>query len=183
MMEAARAYDNDRYRDALRLLAVVERHAPGTPAALELAGLSLYRLGRWRQAIRRLEAFGRMTGSVDQLPVVADCYRALGRQDQVERVWQELRQASPGVEVLIEGRLVAAGAAADSGDLQGAIAMLEPASGAVRHPRLHHLRQWYALADLYERAGDLPRARAHFALLLRHAPDAFDAPMRLAALG
>lgn len=183
MAEAIRAYEEDRYRDVLRLLATVERHAPGTPAALELAGLSLYRLGRWRQAIRRLEAFARMTDSADQLPVVADCYRALGRLDRVDRVWQELRQASPGVEVLTEGRLVAAGARADSGDLEGAIAMLEAASAPVRHPRPHHLRQWYALADLYERAGDLPRARRQFALLLRHAPDAFDTPLRLAALG
>lgn len=183
MTDAVRAYDNDRYRDALQLLSSVERRAPDVPAVLELVGLSLYRLGRWRQAIRRLEAFGRMTDSVDQLPVVADCYRALGRLDQVEQVWQELRQASPGVEVLSEGRLVVAGARADGGDLQGAIAMLEPASAPVRHPRLHHLRQWYALADLYERAGDLPRARRQFAELLRYAPDAFDAPQRLAALG
>ncbi|MBO0715617.1 MAG: tetratricopeptide repeat protein [Acidimicrobiales bacterium] len=181
--EAVRAYDNDRYRDALQLLASVERRAPDVPAVLELTGLSLYRLGRWRQAIRRLEAFGRMTDSVDQLPVVADCYRALGRLDQVERVWQDLRQASPGVEVLSEGRLVVAGARADGGDLQGAISMLEAASSPVRHPRLHHIRQWYALADLYERAGDLPRARRQFAQILRHSPDAFDTPLRLAALG
>lgn len=178
-----RAYDADRYREALRLLAAVERRAPGAPAVLELAGLSLYRIGRWRQAVRRLEAFEKATGSVDQLPVVADCYRALGRLDRVERIWEELRRASPGVEVLTEGRLVVAGARADNGDLQGAIGMLEAASGPVRHPRAHHLRQWYALGDLYERAGDLPRARRQFARLLEHAPDAFDAPFRLAALG
>jgi tetratricopeptide (TPR) repeat protein len=183
LADAVRAYERDRYRDALRLLATVERRAPGVPAVMELAGLALYRLGRWRQALRRLEAFGRLTGSVDQLPVVADCYRALGRSNEVERVWCELRQASPGVEVLSEGRLVVAGARADRGDLGGAIAMLEAAAGPVRHPRPHHLRQWYALADLYERAGELPKARKQFARVLSHSAEAFDAPIRLAALG
>ena len=62
---------------------------------------------------------------------------------------------------MVEGRLVEAGCLADQGDLRGAIRLLEAAARrGVRKADLAHLRQWYALADLYERAGGIPaRAR------------------------
>ena len=47
----------------------------------------------------------------------------------------------------------------------------------------HHVRVWYALADLYERAGDLPRARELFLRIRRHDAAFADAAERLAALG
>ena len=63
-----------------------------------------------------------------------------------------------------------------------AIALLEQARRPVRHPADHHLRQWYALADLYERAGDLPRARELFGRVADADRDAFDVRERLKAL-
>jgi hypothetical protein len=51
-----------------------------------------------------------------------------------------------------------------------------------KSPRAHHLRRAYALADLFERAGDLPRARATFTWILRHDPAFADAAERAAAL-
>ena len=84
-------------------------------------GLTLYRLERWRQAAAELEAYRALTGSADQLPVLADCYRALRRYDRVDELWAELREASPSAALVTEGRIVAAGALADQGDLQGAI--------------------------------------------------------------
>jgi len=43
--------------------------------------------------------------------------------------------------------------------------------------------QWYALADLYERAGDLPRARELFARVASFSPvQLFDTEERLTAL-
>jgi tetratricopeptide (TPR) repeat protein len=95
--------------------------------------------------------------------------------------WDELRQASPSAEVVAEGRIVMAGALADQGQLRSAISMLEK-SRAIRKPREHHLRQWYALADLYERAGDIPRARDTFARIAAIDPDAFDTRQRLRAV-
>jgi hypothetical protein len=52
----------------------------------------------------------------------------------------------------------------------------------VKKPKDHHLRQWYALADLYERAGDIPRARDLFNRVASIDPDAFDIRERLQAL-
>jgi hypothetical protein len=49
-------------------------------------------------------------------------------------------------------------------------------------PRPHHLRTWYALGDLYERAGETPKARGLFARVLAHDAEFFDTAERLAKL-
>jgi len=87
--------------------------------------------------------------------------------------------------VLAEARMVAAGMLADRGNLDGAISLLVGAGAArrLRNPSDRHIRQWYALADLYERAGEVPKARDLFQRILTAAPDAYDVADRLAALG
>ena len=57
------------------------------------------------------------------------------------------------------------------------------ASKALRNPSNRHIRQWYLLADLYERAGDVPRARELFERILRVDREAYDVAERLMALG
>jgi len=179
---AAEAYERDRYEDALTAIRPVVERAPLAPAVKELYGLTLYRLGRWRQASKALRELHELTGSFDQLPVIADCERALGHFDRVRELWDDLRRAGVDYDVLVEGRLVMAGALADSGALDEAIALLEPEARNRKNPSLSHLRQWYALADLYERGGDLPRARQLFARIAQADPGALDAPERLRAL-
>lgn len=182
LAEAARAYEADRYQDAQRMLAELLRTVPEAAAVRELYGLCLYRRGRWGEAVRNLEAAHRLGGSFDQHPVLADCYRALSRTGEVVRLWEELRAASPGAEVVAEGRIVMAEALAESGDLAGAISLLERSLRPARVTREHHVRQWYALADLYERAGDLVRARALFTRVLGQDAGVADTAERLAAL-
>ncbi|HMC51829.1 MAG TPA: tetratricopeptide repeat protein [Acidimicrobiales bacterium] len=185
MAEAVRAYERDRYDDARRMLRRLAEEAPSAPAVRELYGLALYRMGRWRDAIQELEEFHVLTGSYDQHPVLADCNRAVGDTDRVAELWAELRVASPAGGVVAEGRLVAAGAMADGGDLQGATRLLERserARGSSKHAGVERLRTWYALADLYERAGDIPRARDLFHRVLDHDPGLYDVAERLASL-
>jgi tetratricopeptide (TPR) repeat protein len=114
-----------------------------------------------------------------------DCQRALHKPKKVAELWSELRQSSPDPDVLAEGRIVAAASLADTGDLNGAISMLASAgaSKALRNPSDRHIRQWYLLADLYERAGDLPRAREYFERVLRADAQAYDVADRLRGLG
>jgi tetratricopeptide (TPR) repeat protein len=183
-LEAARgAFERERYQDARRILSRLAAEAPGSASVRELLGLTLYRLDRWRQAAAELEAYRTITGSTDQDPVLADCYRALRRYDRVEALWEELRAASPSAAVVAEGRIVAAGARADQGDLKGAITLLERSAATPRRVRDHHLRQWYALADLYDRSGDAPRARALFSRIRDAEPGFGDVEERLAGLG
>lgn len=185
-MEAAvAAYDRNRFQDAVRLGKQVAAETPAVPAVRQLVGLAAYRAGRWREAVAQLEAYGELADEVDQVPALMDSYRALGRPRKVAGLWTDLRQRSPGPEVLAEARMVAAGMLGDRGDLPGAIDLMVAggAARAVRNPSDRHLRQWYALADLYERAGDLPRARELFLRVVRAEPDAYDVADRLDALG
>jgi tetratricopeptide (TPR) repeat protein len=181
---ARRSFERERYQEARSLLAPLTQEAPDVAALRELHGLTLYRLERWKSAAVELEAYRALTGAVDQLPVLADCYRAQRRYAKVDEVWTELKEASPSAGLVAEGRMVAAGALADRGKLQDAIALLERAAAArPKRVRPYHLRQWYVLADLYDRAGDAPRARALFARIRDHDPEFEDASARLAALG
>jgi len=183
LADAARAYERDRYVEALSSLREIARTVPGVASVRELYGLTLYRLGRWKDALRELNAFVDLTSSVDQHPVLADCERALGHHTRVEALWSELRRAGAGSDVLAEGRLVMAGSLADRGRIADAIAILEPAvHRQVRRPLDRHLRQWYALADLYERSGDLPRARELFRRVVEADAELSDAVVRLASL-
>jgi tetratricopeptide (TPR) repeat protein len=183
LADAARAYDHDRYQEARQLLRPLARQMPDAPAVRELLGLVLYRSGEWAAAAKELEAYRGLSGSYDQHPVLADCYRALRRYGAAEELWDDLRRASPSAELVAEGRMVAAGCRADQGDLAGAIALLARADRRMRRPEQHHVRQWYALADLYERAGDIPRARDMFARVAAADGDAYDARRRLRQLG
>jgi tetratricopeptide (TPR) repeat protein len=183
---AARAYERDRYSDVLRITKGLLEHVPESATARELHGLACYRLGRWREAIRHLEAArSRAGGDPSQLPVLMDCHRAQGHHRRVGELWEELRAASPDADVLAEGRLVLASDLADRGELEAAVDLLTRAGAArnLRHPAERHVRQWYVLADLLERAGDLPRARDLFSRVVEADPELADAGIRLAALG
>jgi len=180
--DASYAFQKERYQDARRVLRTLVDEAPSSPAVRELYGLVLYRTGQWAAAVRQLEAFKDLSGSFDQHPVLADCYRALRQFDEAEAVWEDLRAASPNADLVAEGRIVAAGCLADQGDLPGAITLLERSTRRVPRPQERHLRQWYVLADLYERAGDVPRARELFARISATDRDAFDVAARLRAL-
>jgi tetratricopeptide (TPR) repeat protein len=181
--DAVRAFDRDRYADARRILAKLAVEVPDAAAVRELYGLTLYRMDRWRAAAAELEAYRSITGEVDQLPVLADCYRALRKWDKVAELWQELREASPSAELVAEGRIVMAGSLADRNDLASAIKLMEGTDAVPARVRPHHLRLWYVLADLYDRAGESPRARALFRRIREHDPAYADVRERLAALG
>lgn len=183
LKEAAKAFDGERYGEARKILAPLVDQAPTSVALRELNGLTLYRLGRWKAAAEELEVFRELSGSAEQHPVLADCYRAQKRWSEVDDLWEELRAASPSAELVTEGRIVVAGSLADRGQLDGAVELLATGFRWPKRPQIHHLRRAYALADLYERVGDVPRARSLFERITANAPGFGDAPERAAALG
>jgi tetratricopeptide (TPR) repeat protein len=183
LRDAAHAFERERYEEARKLLKPVAEQAPQALAVRELLGLTYYRLGRWKDAVRELDAFREGSGSTEQHPVLADAYRALGRHRDVEALWEELKDASPAADLVAEGRIVMAGSRADRGDLAGAIDLLRTAGRPTARPAIHHLRQTYVLADLHERAGDVARARELFRYIASHEPDFVDASERAASLG
>lgn len=179
LAEAAAAFDRERFGDARRMLEGINKLTPGVPEVIELLGLCAYRSGKWTQATRELETFASMTGSIEQHPVLADAYRAQRRYDKVEEIWKAIGAASPGPELLEEARIVYAGSLGDQGKLSQAIKTLEKAPQPPRRPKIPHLRRWYALADLYERAGDRSRAKRLFKQIDEASPNFGDVKQRI----
>jgi tetratricopeptide (TPR) repeat protein len=183
LARAAEAFAAGRERDAARILRPLRDAYPDAASVRELLGLVHYRLGQYPAATKELTAFVDLAGSVEQHPVLMDCWRAQRRHDRVERLWEELAHTSPSGALVTEGRIVLAGSLADSGRLQDAIATLARRADDVKRVHEHHLRLWYALGDLYERAGELPRAREMFERVRRRDASFADVAERLTALG
>jgi len=181
---AARAFDDERYDEALPALRALAQDVPSSSQVRELYGLALYHVGRWTDAVRELEQFHVLTASTEQHPVLADCYRALRRYDDVDRLWGELKEASPSKDLVNEGRIVVAGSLADRGRLDEAIALLAAVPPTpTKKIREGDLRRWYALADLQERAGALGEARDLFRRIAAADPEFFDVRERVRGLG
>ncbi len=181
-MEATKSFERERYSDAAALLRRLVDEVPDSAPVRELLGLSYYRQGRWREAVRELERYRELTKSVEQHPVLADCYRALRRHERVSELWQELAAVSPAAHLVAEGRIVMAGSLSDRSDIRGAIELLE-AMPKARVVRDHHLRAWYALANLYEQVGEVSKARVLFDRILEREPTFADVAQRREALG
>jgi tetratricopeptide (TPR) repeat protein len=149
------AFERERWQDAKRIIIPVSRDCPGIKLIHEIAGLSLYRLGQWRDAADHLEQARAVSGGeVLNHPVV-----------------------------IAEGRIVAAGALADKGDVQAAVRLMQLAKQDPAKVREHHLREWYVLADLYDRSGDLINARSIFQRIAANDSNFSDVRDRLATLG
>ncbi|MGQ0824803.1 MAG: tetratricopeptide repeat protein [Actinomycetota bacterium] len=182
LARAAEAYAAGRERDAARLLRPLRDAYPDATAVRELLGLVHYRLGQYRAAAKELNAFVAISDSVEQHPVLMDCARAMREYAKVEELWEELATSSPSGAIVTEGRIVLAGSLADRSRLRDAIDVLGKRADDVKRVQPHHLRLWYALADLHERAGDVPRARDLFERVKRRDPAFADVAERLVVL-
>jgi len=183
LTQASEALDRERFQEARRIATAIAKEAPSVSAAHELVGLANYRLGKYKQAVAALQAAQDLHSNPALLPVMADCHRAQGRWAAVDGVWTEIKGASPSHDIMAEGRMVAAGALADQDDLRGALELMEVATKRPKAVRDFHLRQWYVLADLYDRTGDPISARRWFSTILEFDDDFADVRDRLRSLG
>jgi hypothetical protein len=177
------AFESERWKDASAILGPASREVPSSGFIQEILGLSLYRQQRWLLAVQHLETSRKMLGTLANHAVLADCYRALRRWNLVDELWDELRLAAPDPDTVTEGRIVAASSLADRGNLPAAIALLEGAPTAPKRVSERHIRTWYVLGDLHDRAGNPVAARKFFARVVSHDRRFADARERLATLG
>ncbi len=176
--EAAGAFMQGDYDETIRLGEQAKHMALRSVAARELLGLAYYRVGKWNEAAKELAAFRRISGSTEQNPVLADTYRALKRPDKALEYCREIDRKAVDEAVYYEGAIVGAGALADMGKLDEAIALLERLDLNPQNADEHHLRAWYALADLLERKGRFTQARDWFEAVGAADADLTDAPER-----
>ncbi len=185
LAKAAEAYGRKRYEEALRLGRTVADATPGVAAVRELTGLAAYRAERWNMAKVHLLAHFAISSNPEHLPLVMDCDRANYRYRAVAKTFAELEESEPTTDVLAEGRIVMAGSLADQHHFSEAIDLLTRAGATkqLRNPSFRHVRLWYALADIFDRAGDVSSARELFARVVLADPEAYDARSRLDELG
>lgn len=180
--QAAGAFVEGDYAEAIRLGEQAKHIALRSVAARELLGLAYYRVGKWNEAAKELAAFRRLSGSTEQNPVLADTYRALRRPDKALEYCKEIDRKAVDESVYFEGAIVGAGAFADMGKVDEAIALLERLELNPGNAQEHHLRAWYALADLLERKGRFTQARDLFQAVAAADVDLTDASERVRRL-
>jgi len=178
------AFEANRYDDAKKILNPMAKEYPEVSAVHEMLGLCLYRAGQWKRALTELEIAVRLNPDwIFNHAVIADCHRALGNHQMVEKYWRELAEASPHPELLAEGRIVMAGSLADRGMLQEGLDLLSKAAGELKRPSEYHLRQWFVIADLYDKQGNIIKARQFFERIASFDSQFVDVAERLATLG
>lgn len=181
--EAVAALERDRLSDAIRAAQQAKALATRSGAVREVLGMALYRRGSFREALRELQAYRRLTGRPDQNHLIADCHRALGSPEKALPLVREALDARIGAPARAEAAVVGGSALADLGRYEEALTLLRRFDRGGEAARPYDLRVWYVTGDVLERAGRTRDAARMFRRIVDHDPDAFDAAERLAALG
>jgi tetratricopeptide (TPR) repeat protein len=143
----------------------------------------MYRTERYRDALRELLAYRRITGRLDQNHLIADSHRALGApQKALEPVRDVLRAHRVPDEVRAEAAVVGSSALADLRRFDEALGMLRSVRTKAEGARPHDLRVWYVIGDILERAGRPREAEEEFRRIMRHDAGAYDVAERVARL-
>ena len=132
-------------------------------AVREAAGLAAYHVGEWADALSELRAARRITGRADQIPVLADCERALGRPEKALAYGDDASVPTLAQEVRVELVIVLAGARQDLGQADAAVLLLQEPAKRTQARRPWAARLWYAYADALLTAGKADQARTWFA--------------------
>jgi tetratricopeptide (TPR) repeat protein len=180
--DAAAAFQAGDVEEATKLADQAKHIALRSATVRELLGLAHYRAERYKEAASELAAFRRLSGTTEQNPVLADCYRALGKPEKAIEICDEIDFRKVDPAVVFEGEIVAAGALADMDRLDEAIARLERLNLRPPVAEEHHMRAWYALANLLEQRGRFSQAREWFEAVASADPELTDADERLKRL-
>ena len=181
---ALQAFEAHRYEEARKILNPMAKEYSEVSAVHEMLGLCLYRAGQWKRGLQELETAVALNPEwIFNHPVIEDCHRALGNHTMVEKYWRELAEASPHPELLAEGRIVMAGSLADRKQYEEALRLMEKSAGEIARPAEYNLRQWFVIADLYDKQGNVILARHFFERIARFDPQFVDVAERLSTLG
>ncbi|WP_291798525.1 hypothetical protein [Brevibacterium sp.] len=94
-------------------------------AVREAAGIIAYQLDLYAEAARELRTHRRITGSNDNLPLIADSERGRGRPEKALELFAEAKEEELGSDLYTELLMVAAGAHIDKGEVERARRLLE----------------------------------------------------------
>ena len=123
LVAAGQVLDDDP-EAALAHARAARARASRIAAIREAVGIAAYHCGDWAQALSELRAARRMGSKSALLALIADCERGLGRPERAIELARGPEAAQLAGDDADELRIVAAGARADLGQLEQALAVL-----------------------------------------------------------
>lgn len=124
LVMASRVVDEDPERAHKHALAA-SRRAGRIPVVRETVGITAYLLGDFALALRELRTYRRLSGSNDQVPMMVDCERGLGRPEKALELAGEVNRSELSPSVAVELAIARSGARVDLGHLDLALQELE----------------------------------------------------------
>jgi len=124
LVMASRVIDDDPERAHKHALAAARR-AGRIPVVRETVGITAYLLGNFALALRELRTYRRLSGSDDQIPLMVDCERGLGRPEKALELAGEVKRTSLPEAVQVELAIARSGARLDMGKVELALGELE----------------------------------------------------------
>jgi tetratricopeptide (TPR) repeat protein len=162
LIAAGLSVDTDPRR-ALAHARAARSRASRLGAVREAVGVAAYHAEEWTEALTELRTARRISGDPRNLPLLADCERALGRPAQATRMINDPDVARLDPETRAELFVVVAGARRDMGQPDAALAVLARGGLDRERPRPGAARLWYAYADTLADLGRHDEAASWFA--------------------
>ncbi len=101
------------------------RRAGRVAVVRETAAITAYRLGDFATALRELRTYRRISGRNDQLPMMVDCERGLGRPERALELGRSVERSALETPVQVELAIAMSGARLDLGNPTAALSELE----------------------------------------------------------
>jgi tetratricopeptide (TPR) repeat protein len=162
LIAAGLSVDTDPQR-ALAHARAARSRASRLAAVREAVGVAAYHAEEWGEALTELRTARRISGDPRNLPLLADCERALGRPAQAVRMLSDPDVARLDPETRAELFVVVAGARRDMAQPDAALAVLARGGLDRDRPRPGAARLWYAYADALAELGRAEDAATWFA--------------------
>ncbi|MGM1030102.1 MAG: hypothetical protein ACQEWM_09600 [Actinomycetota bacterium] len=120
-MAMASRYIDDNPQLAHEHALTAARRAGRIGVVRETLAITAYQLGDFALALRELRTYRRITGRDDQLPLMADCERGLGRPDKALELARSVESSTLETPVRVELAIVKSGARLDLGQPEAAL--------------------------------------------------------------
>lgn len=101
------------------------RRAGRIAVVRETLAITAYSIGDFALALRELRTYRRISGRDDQLPMMVDCERGLGRPEKALELGRSVPRMSLPTEVQVELAIAMSGARLDLGQLDAALVELQ----------------------------------------------------------
>ena len=162
LLAAGMALESDPAR-ALAHARAARARASRLAIVRETVGVAAYHAEEWTEALTELRTARRISGDPRNLPLLADCERALGRPTQALRMLSDPDVNRLDPETRAELLLVIAGARRDLGQPEAALSVLARGGLDTERPKPGSVRVWYFYADILAELGRAEEAARWFA--------------------